>query len=77
MLWNRLHFCIALFALCFAASLHAQQTFTLDQVLGAPYLNELTASKTGHRLVWSQTRKGLRNLWVAEGPAFALSLIHI
>jgi dipeptidyl aminopeptidase/acylaminoacyl peptidase len=70
MVWNRLLSCIAIFALCFAASLQAQQPFTLDQVLGAPFLNELTASKTGHRLVWSQNLRGHWNVWAAEGPAF-------
>jgi dipeptidyl aminopeptidase/acylaminoacyl peptidase len=68
--WNRLRFCIVLLAPTFAATLHAQQPFTLDQVLSAPYLSDLTASKTGHRLVWSQNQKGYWNLWAAEGPAF-------
>lgn len=69
--WNRLRFCFVFLALAFAVPLDAQQPFTLDQVLGAPFLNELTASKTGHRLAWSQNRKGPSNVWVAEGPAFA------
>ena len=68
---NRLRTCVVFFALSFAATLRAQQPFTLDQVLGAPFLNELTASKTGHRLVWSQNHRGQWNLWAAEGPAFA------
>jgi dipeptidyl aminopeptidase/acylaminoacyl peptidase len=71
MSWNRPHLYVALFALAFAASLNAQQPFTLDQVLGAPYLNELTASKTGRRLTWSQNLRGHWNVWAAEGPAFA------
>jgi dipeptidyl aminopeptidase/acylaminoacyl peptidase len=68
--WNRLRFCVVLLAPSFAATLPAQQPFTLDQVLSAPYLSDLTASKTGHRLVWSQNHKGHWNLWAAEGPAF-------
>ena len=69
--WNRLRFCIVIMAFTFAASLPAQQPFTLDQVLGAPYLNELTASKTGHRLIWSENLRGHWNVWAAEGPAFS------
>jgi dipeptidyl aminopeptidase/acylaminoacyl peptidase len=68
--WNRLRFCTVFLALIFSSTLVAQQPFTLDQVLSAPYLSDLTASKTGHRLVWSQNQKGRRNLWVAEGPSF-------
>ena len=68
--WNRLRFRIVFLSLFFAISLSAQQPFTLDQVLGAPYLSDLTASKTGHRLAWSQNHKGHSNIWVAEGPAF-------
>jgi dipeptidyl aminopeptidase/acylaminoacyl peptidase len=69
--WNRLRFCIVFLGLSFAATLHAQQSFTLDQILSAPYLSDLTASKTSHRLVWSENHRGHWNVWAAEGPAFA------
>jgi len=67
--WNRLLVCITLSPLFFVP-IEAQQSFTLDQVLGAPFLNELTASKTGHRLVWSENYRGQWNVWGAEGPGF-------
>jgi dipeptidyl aminopeptidase/acylaminoacyl peptidase len=70
MSWNRPQFYVALFALTFAGALGAQQPFTLDQVLGAPFLNELTASNTGRRLVWSENLRGHWNVWAAEGPPF-------
>ncbi len=44
--------------------------FTLDEVMSAPYASNLTASVTGERLAWTLNERGLRNIWVAEGPAF-------
>jgi len=49
----------------------AQQPFTLEQVLGAPFPANLTASKSGERLAWTLDEQGHRNIWVAEGPGFA------
>ncbi|MGB8493277.1 MAG: prolyl oligopeptidase family serine peptidase [Candidatus Acidiferrum sp.] len=49
----------------------AQQTFTLEQVLSAPFPANLTASKTGEKLAWTLDEQGHRNIWVAEGPGFA------
>lgn len=45
--------------------------FTLDQVMGAPFPTNLTAAATGEKLAWTLNERGLRNVWVAEGPAFA------
>lgn len=49
---------------------HAQAGggFTLEQVMGAPYPTELTAS--GERIAWTLNARGQRNIWVAEGPTF-------
>jgi len=54
-----------------AQPLAAQAPFTLDQVMSAPYPTGLTAAATGERLAWTLNERGLRNIWVAEGPAFA------
>ena len=48
----------------------APPSFTLDQVKSLPFPNELTAAATGQRLAWAFNERGLRNLWVAEGPEF-------
>jgi dipeptidyl aminopeptidase/acylaminoacyl peptidase len=48
----------------------AQTSFTLEQVLSAPFPANLTASKTGGRVAWTLDRQGRRNIWVAEAPAF-------
>ena len=45
--------------------------YSLEQVKGYPFPNELTAAGSGSRIAWAFNERGLRNLWVAEGPAFA------
>jgi dipeptidyl aminopeptidase/acylaminoacyl peptidase len=48
----------------------AQSSFTLEQVMSAPFPANLTASKTGGRLAWTLDQQGRRNIWVAEAPEF-------
>ena len=67
----RMWLCAAFLCVFCAASLSAQQHFTLEQILSAPALSELTALKTGHRLAWVQNDQGRWNIWVADGPSFA------
>jgi dipeptidyl aminopeptidase/acylaminoacyl peptidase len=45
-------------------------SFTLGQVLSYPYPLELKASRSGTRVAWIENRRGARNVWVAEGPAW-------
>ena len=59
---------ILLAVLC--AHAQAQQSFTLEQVMSAPFPSDLTASKTGNRIAWALNEQGKRNVWVAEGPDF-------
>lgn len=47
-----------------ACALCAQQPFTLDQVLSAPYASELTAAPTGDRFAWVENAEGHHNLWL-------------
>lgn len=42
----------------------------LEAFLAYPFLSDLTASDAGKTLAWIETRKGVRNIWVAEGPDF-------
>jgi len=49
---------------------HAQERFTLEQILSAPFPADLVASKTGSRIAWTLNERGQRNVWVAEGPDF-------
>lgn len=48
----------------------ASAPFTLEQVTSAPFANNLTTAATSERLAWTLNERGLRNIWVAEGPAF-------
>ena len=52
------------------ASVFAQNTFTIEQIMSAPFPDSLTASRTGGRLAWTLNQQGHRNIWVAEAPAF-------
>jgi dipeptidyl aminopeptidase/acylaminoacyl peptidase len=49
----------------------AQQSFTLPQVLGAPFVSNLVAAKSANRIAWTVNQEGRRNIFVAEGPNFA------
>jgi dipeptidyl aminopeptidase/acylaminoacyl peptidase len=48
----------------------AQKAFTLEQILSAPFADNLTAAKKINRIAWTLDEEGKRNVWVAEGPAF-------
>lgn len=44
--------------------------FSLAQVMGAPFPTNLTAASRAERLAWTLNERGVRNVYVAEGPAF-------
>src|SRR4051812_2000783 len=44
---------------------------TLEQLLGAPYVDQLTTSAGGDRLAWVVDAAGRRSIWVATGPTLA------
>jgi dipeptidyl aminopeptidase/acylaminoacyl peptidase len=48
----------------------AQKPFTLEQILSAPFPDNLTAAKKVNRIAWTLDEEGKRNVWIAEGPAF-------
>ena len=45
--------------------------FSVEQILSAPFPSEIVAAPSGARIAWVFDERGARNLWVAEGPAFA------
>ncbi len=53
-----------------APVLAVAQTFTLDQVMSAPFPSGMVSAPTGTRVAWIQNDEGERNIWVAEGPDF-------
>ncbi|HEX4644383.1 MAG TPA: S9 family peptidase, partial [Verrucomicrobiae bacterium] len=50
---------------------NAQRSFTLEQVMSAPFPSNLTAAKKNNRVAWILNLEGRRNVWIAEGPGFA------
>jgi dipeptidyl aminopeptidase/acylaminoacyl peptidase len=48
----------------------AQPGYTVAQVRSYPFPTGLTAAATGARLAWTLNERGIRNIYVAEGPAF-------
>jgi dipeptidyl aminopeptidase/acylaminoacyl peptidase len=49
----------------------AQKSFTLEQVMSAPFPSNLIAAKKNNRIAWTLNQEGRRNIWVADGPGFA------
>src|SRR5271169_1772586 len=54
-----------------ATAASAQTPFTLEQVLSSPFPTGLVAAAQGSRVAWVFDAKGVRNVWVADGPDFA------
>ena len=46
-------------------------SFTLEQVMSSPFPSELVAASHATRVAWAFNAKGVRNIWVADGPDFA------
>src|SRR5204862_7399507 len=59
-------------ALLAPAALPAQQsTFSVEQVMSAPFPDELTAAPAGGSVAWVFNTRGARNIWVAAPPDYA------
>ena len=46
------------------------ESFTVEQVLSAPFPYGLTSAAHAPRVAWVFDNKGERNIWVAEAPGF-------
>jgi dipeptidyl aminopeptidase/acylaminoacyl peptidase len=68
---NRIVFCVAVVVFLCVVGTPAQEPFTLEQVLSAPFVSNLVAAKSGDRIAWTVNQQGKRNIWVAEGPAYS------
>ena len=62
---------LVLAMVCFVPRAWAQKSVTLEELMSAPFPENLTAAKTGNRIAWTFNQEGKRNIWVAEGPTFA------
>src|SRR5215475_15478055 len=47
-----------------------QQSFSLEQLLSAPFPSDLTAAKSVPRIAWVLDEQGKRNIYIAEAPEF-------
>ena len=56
--------------LCAAAFAGDRASFTLDQVLSAPFPSDLAVAPHGARIAWVLNENGARNIWVAEAPKY-------
>jgi dipeptidyl aminopeptidase/acylaminoacyl peptidase len=65
---RRLLFVLAV--LLFPRRAVAQKPFTLEEILRAPFPENLTAAKKVNRLAWTFNQEGKRNVWAADGPTF-------
>ena len=65
-----LRFLFILIISCSAIS-QAQGSFTLEQVMSSPFPTGLVAAEHGNRVAWVFDAKGIRNVWISEGPDFA------
>ena len=64
-------------SICFANAfkplglVYAQEKqFTLEQVMSAPFPSDLVAAPMGGKVAWVLNAKGVRNIWIAEPPAY-------
>ncbi len=64
---------LAAFSLGLAFSLPSQAKsadFTLARLLDYPYPSELVAAQDGEHIAWVVKQRGVRNVWIADGPDF-------
>jgi dipeptidyl aminopeptidase/acylaminoacyl peptidase len=54
-----------------AAVAFAQQPFTLEQVMSSPFPSGLVAATNRSRVAWVFNTRGVRNVWLADGPDLA------
>jgi dipeptidyl aminopeptidase/acylaminoacyl peptidase len=57
-------------ALILLPALAAAQGFTLEQVMSSPFPHNLTSAEKAGRIAWVFDAKGVRNVWIADGPDF-------
>jgi dipeptidyl aminopeptidase/acylaminoacyl peptidase len=56
---------------CFGLTVYAcaaESSFSIRQVMSAPFASELTAAPSGTRVAWLMNEQGRRNIWVASAP---------
>src|SRR5579884_1228348 len=59
---------LAAFVTCAVSAFAASGSFTIDQVMSAPFASSPIASPVGNRVAWLLNERGERNIWVAQAP---------
>jgi dipeptidyl aminopeptidase/acylaminoacyl peptidase len=65
-----LHILVGLIC-CLTPASWAQNSFTLEQVMSFSFPAGLVAAEHASRVAWVFDTKGVRNVWIADGPDFA------
>src|SRR5690349_21462960 len=53
-----------------ASSGAAAGSFTIDQIMSAPFASDLVAAPTRASVAWIENEQGRRNIWMAAGPSW-------
>jgi dipeptidyl aminopeptidase/acylaminoacyl peptidase len=64
------HVRIFAFAFMFIAQQAASRPFTVEQILSFPSPENLVPSPVGSTIAWTFNERGVRNIYIASGPAF-------
>ena len=64
---RRLSLVISLIAVSAVAGM-AANSFTIDQVMSAPFASLMSTAPSGNRVAWLLNERGQRNIWVAAAP---------
>src|SRR5947208_14778412 len=64
------HFLVVTLASILLSALCLGESFTIEQVLSAPFPYGLTGALHAPRVAWVFDNKGERNIWVADAPDF-------
>src|SRR5438128_11677730 len=64
------HFLVVTLASILLSAVCLAESFTIEQVLSAPFPYGLTSASHAPRVAWIFDNKGERNIWVADAPGF-------
>jgi dipeptidyl aminopeptidase/acylaminoacyl peptidase len=59
-----------LFLVALLPTTASASTFTLEQVMSAPFCHDLVAAARAPRIAWTVNLRGERNVWAAEAPTW-------
>ncbi len=61
---------LTLLLLVIGNSLFSQNDLSISDILSYSFPDQLTVSNSDERIAWVENKKGVRNIWYAEGPDF-------